>query len=237
MKAQVTRRGAGVDAAERRIVGHELAGASVEPVAHDLVDAFVVDQDALAGWVEGDEVRVRAFLGWPGPGALVLEQVGARSESTVGVDGEDRHTAVLVIGDDDPLAARVDAGGTACRGFLAIDRGQRTAAIGVNDQLRRVLPRPSLTENRKRSFDETRRTDRSATNCIWRGRRCRIDVERCRGPTVRIGADVRRIRRRPEVEHSSRVRAQVVGGMRPSASSAGTEAIVGRCSCVDVGHV
>ena len=124
VKAQVARRGAGVDAAERRIVGHQLASASVEPVAHDLVDAFVVDQDALAGRVERDEVRVRAFLGRPGPRALVLQQVGARSESTVGVDWEDRDAAVLVIGDDHPLAARVDAqvARLAAARLLAIDR-------------------------------------------------------------------------------------------------------------------
>src|SRR5262249_6427813 len=107
MEAQVARRGAGVQSAERRVGRLEVA--ITQAIADDLVDALVAHQQALAGGIEGHEVGVWPGLRWPRTGALVLAKLSHRAEPTLSIDGQDGDAAVLMVGDDEPFAARVRA--------------------------------------------------------------------------------------------------------------------------------
>jgi len=58
----MARRRTRVQRPERRLVGDELAGVGVEPINHDLIDAFVGDQNASAKRVKVHPMGVRTAL-------------------------------------------------------------------------------------------------------------------------------------------------------------------------------
>ncbi len=109
VEGEVPRGGAGVELPERRVVGDELPVRRVEPVGHHLVDALVVDEQPLTGRVQRREVGVGALLGRARTRAVVLDEVGHGAEPPVLADREDRHVAVLVVGDEQEAAGRIGA--------------------------------------------------------------------------------------------------------------------------------
>src|SRR5207237_1392421 len=121
------RPGAGRDCNLGRIVRRQRSLRGIEAIDENPVESEVGREGELARRVEIDRVRVRFLLARRVDArSLVLNEAGRLAEFAVLADGQGRHAAAAVVGDECILALPVecDVTRTAALGRLLIEQGQ-----------------------------------------------------------------------------------------------------------------